>query len=282
MIGLALPFLLACGTSAPEPSSDGAINSQEQSLGTTNAEGRGYVHAVAKSRFRLGATTGQKSEFGMAKVVGAYGVFATVEGTGWSMGIPNADAPNLTTGRSSWSGTTHNKAVLGYFQDSGLPSAQVLGVDAHANIHAGGFVGTPEADLAAKPLSGGYTSCLRRGIGGIPVPDSFAWAGIDDNGDVIEEAIYWPEIPASVIADAKALAAKLADPAAAQAFRNAVSDTSGEGEVVIRHASGVAGTPFTAVASYDRIDGNVVRHFDAAAREVKLPDEQPLKQAPRK
>jgi hypothetical protein len=81
--------LLACG-SGPEPGSGGAGQTH---AATQPPEGAGFVHTANNSRFRLGASPTQKLEFGLAKVVGSEGVFATVPETGWVLAIPNSRSP---------------------------------------------------------------------------------------------------------------------------------------------------------------------------------------------
>lgn len=268
----ACAFLLAaaCSSAPEEPSS---VERSEIVAAPSATEGAAYVHKVSKSRFHLGNSVSTRSEFGMEKFVGDEGVFATVTRSGWALGILNADAATQNVSRTSWNAEAHNQAVVDYFVAAGLNRNEIARVNAHANLTANGAVGTLEADLATGGKAAGYTSCIARTITGILVPDSFAWAGFNDNQDVVEEGIYWPEIPAAAIAEAKALREMLTVDASAKAFRKLVGDVDGRGDVVIRHPPGGSNVPFKAEVVYDVPDHGRMRHFDANGREAQLADE---------
>src|SRR6478752_5997857 len=100
--------------------------------------GAGYVHRVTASRFHIGATREQKSELGFVKLVGSEGVFATVEHSGWVIGIPNADSSAKRVPPLTQSEEVHNRAVLDYFVSAGLPKAQIATIVAHASMHQNG------------------------------------------------------------------------------------------------------------------------------------------------
>jgi hypothetical protein len=259
----------ACASAAPESTDSTREMLSEQSA---PGGGEGYVHTAAKSKFRLGAASAPLSELGFSKLVGDQGVFATVVDTGWAMGISNANARSVS--RLSWTATTHNKAVQDYFVGAGLPVAQVGGVVAHADVHAAGTAGKDPKNFAAD----GYTSRISRVVAGFLVPDSFACATFNDEGDVIEESVYWPEIPAGVIQDAKSLLSLLSDPTQGAAYRSTLHIPSADqGQVVVRHSPGHPGTRFESIASYDILDRSgsmgITRHFNLAGVEVKMLDE---------
>lgn len=275
-VPFALILLAGCSSVPTEP-----LGRTEQPVSSsTPASGKAYLHTAANSRFRLGTSVVQRSELGFSKLVGDEGVFAIVVASGWAMGLPNSNAPSQSIGRNL-SADDHNKAVLAYFEGAGLDPAQVEGVNAHANIHSGGLVGSPEADITVSPIAAGYTSCISRQIDGIPVVDSFAWAGFDDDDDVVEEGVYWPEIPDATVAGARALRDSLSDQVALSAFRAKVGDAGGRGRVVIRHAAGALGSTFEAVASFDVPDHGVSRHFDPSGTEFKMISERDVPSIPR-
>src|SRR5262249_37684336 len=96
--------------------------------------GAGFIHAANKSKFRLGANPAPTLEFGLCKLVGSEGVFATVPETGWVLAIPNARAPSTLTDPLTRSPEVHNQTVVDYFIGAGLPADQVGGVTAHASV----------------------------------------------------------------------------------------------------------------------------------------------------
>jgi len=210
----------------------------------------------------------------MDKIVGPEGVFATVATSGWAMAIPNSDAPSRFAGALTRSPETHNNTVREYFVGAGLPVAQIGTVNAHATMHTS----STDGDVT-QPVFDSYTSVITRAIDGIPVSDSFAVAEFNVNGDVVEESVYWPTLPTSVIDDARALRTKLANPSLHAAFIAGLPDRFADGQVMIRHSSGAVGVTFQTAASYDvheRVQGGLfrVRHFDLQAHEFKMLDEE--------
>jgi hypothetical protein len=200
-------------------------------------------------------------------------VFATVSATGWVMGIPNGDAPSKLVAPLSRSPDVHNKAVVDYFVGAGLPTNQIGRVNAHATMHA-----TMVGDVPSAPVFDGYSSVISRKIAGILVPDSFACATFNVDGDVVEESVYWPAIPADVLNAAQALQTRLADLGQASNFLSRLPAGVTGGQVVVRHSSGGIGATFEAAASFDVQDASGgmgrVRHFNSNAVEFQMLGEQ--------
>jgi hypothetical protein len=90
---------------------------------------------------------------------------------------------------------------------------------------------------------------------------------------VVEEGVFWPEIPANVIANATALHDALIDPVAAAAFRNKLPVTvPDKGDIVIHHSPGTPGAQFQSVATFDILDrsGGIEKKSPAHDRDFWL------------
>jgi hypothetical protein len=94
------------------------------------------------------------------------------------------------------------------------------------------------------------------------------------NGETTNEAFYWPEIPADVVAAAQAFRDQLAAPGGLAAFKAKLpANAQGDGSVVIHHHVAGAAGAFKAVAVYDTVtmtpenDGGDV-YFDASGNSV--------------
>ena len=135
----------------------------------------------------------------------------------------------------------------------------------------------------------GYASILERKIEKYPVVDSSAWARIDVQGKVVSEWVYWPAIPARVLADARRLEGLVA-PGKTEFLARLPAELR-VGKVVIRHSSATEEGPFEVYASFDVLQrkesplaeksrgdiGTVsvaVRHFDVSGAELRLPQER--------
>jgi len=266
--GCLLVSVAACGNT-PEPQHTEPTNRQMAKVITMGA---GYVHTANKSRFHLGANPSPKSEFGFAKLVGSEGVFGTVPETGWVMGIPNAGASSMLADPLTQSPDVHNKTVVDYFVGAGLPADQIKAVNAHASVQGSGS--GPGA--MSNGEFAGYTSVITRAVAGIPVPDSFAWARFNANGEAVEEQVFWPTIPSDVIQQAQALQATVSDPQQGASFLNKLPSKLAHGQVVIRHSPGSQRSLFECVASYDMMEMTPmgrVRHFDSTGAEFQLAGE---------
>ncbi len=270
--------LLACSASVPEgtPSvttttSTGSSLTSAQ-VGSTSLPG--YVHTVNKSKFVLGTTTGTKSEFGMDKVVGSEGVFVTMSVSQMVFGIPNATSAALALPMFSGSAADHNAAVRAYFVGAGLPESQISSVSVQDGMLGGG----PTAAGSIRSTLAYYFSTVNRQANGVAVPDSFAWARLNVNGDVVHESVYWPELPASVVAEAANFAAILNNASGrGTLIASLPSDvTTTTGVLVIHHTPGEWTGSFGAWVSYDiQQSGGRTRHFDHNGVEMFFPHEQP-------
>ncbi|MFL6210726.1 MAG: hypothetical protein ACJ74W_17880 [Pyrinomonadaceae bacterium] len=254
----------------------------------------GYQHGRERSRFSPGSNIKRVAEFGFVKEVGNTGTFAIDTVNGSALGIPNASTLAATTSSYGATGDEHNQFVRTYFLAAGIPAEQVVGVHAATLLEATGRVGeggTGKAQVTA------YYSILERAVADVPVVDSIAWARVDGQGNVIAEAVYWPAIPAEVLAQVKQFKEMLAAPEQRKAYEARLPSGAASGRLVIRHASATIDGPFEAFASYDvrvtpvrpapeqaqaqaggpravQPQATVIHHFDAAGVERQLPQER--------
>ena len=143
----------------------------------------GYRHTVAKSRFFAGESLARVKpveENGFVKYQGINGVLATDEKTGLTLAVQSArqDKASRTPLKSVDSVSLlnpeeHNKRVLDYFIQSGLPRDQVALV--HANTYLSASGPTSKA-ISMQPRVDGYASIVSRKAGEFVVADSIAWA----------------------------------------------------------------------------------------------------------
>jgi len=241
-------------------------------VSATGAAVAGYQHHVAKSKFSVGADPLELDEFGMHKVVGASGVFATRK-TGLVTALANAEAPARKRGPIA-SAEAHDRAVRAYFVQAGVPADQIESVQQFE------VVGAPTGPEGKADFHGTVEyrySMLKRSIRGVSVPDSFAWARVNEDGDVVEEQVYWPAIPQSVVDVGLGLSLKLRDASVAEKLEAALPKHRKGAGLVIHHSPGEWEGPFVAVATYDALQDResfrAVIHANEAGAAVTLPYE---------
>lgn len=236
-----------------------------------------YRHDASVSRFALGDSPKRVSEYGFTKLVGSQGVIAMDEKNGATWGVMNADAAPLRVPALTDDASEHTKVVLRYFHDAGIPKDQVGGAHVTTLMQGSGETAAGASGMQRRRLVA-YSTVLERVAGGVPVADSFAWAAFNRNREVIAEGVYWPAIPADVVADARELKARMDDPKSRERFRAGLADAqslgTSEGKVVIRHSSAADRGDFVAFASYDVLvtpppgqGRGHIRHFDVNGRE---------------
>jgi hypothetical protein len=196
----------------------------------------GYAHTAERSRYVPGGTVTRISDQGYAKVIGSNGVFAVDEINGSAAAVPNASA--TANPRPPYPGTVqdHHAAALKYFLALDLPADQIGPIQVLTEMRGGHAVTDPRpADTFI-----GYTSIITRKISGVPVDDSFATVSFDVDGNVVEEHVYWPELPSAILQEVEAFASLQASPSQLVAFRQKLDGVargygSGESAVVIHH-----------------------------------------------
>jgi hypothetical protein len=226
------------------------------------------------SRFALGTPIETRIEYGLERVIGTEGVIATRLKNGWTMSIPNGDAPSLDRPALTRDSDVHNDRVLKYFLNAGLPAEQVQGVRASTTMSGlrDDTSGATDTTFVA------YTSRVDRQLDAVPVPDSHAWARFDDHDEVVTESAYWPEVPEAIVTEARALQQMLQDPERRRQYEANLPADRLSGGVAIRHSSSDVDDTPRFVAVYDVVQRPapgvvVVRHFGADGTEVRLPQE---------
>ena len=188
----------------------------------------------------------------------------------------NADAPARQRPVLSRDAALHNIAVRNYFVQAGLPEAQIASVTEQAVMENGGREGEPTNPSMAI-FDYWFSTVNRQSPSGVPIVDSFAWARLNADGDSVFEAVYWPSLSSTVLAEADALQKLISDPNSKPAYlAKLAADTNADlehGRVVIRHTPGVWSGAFAERASFDVPTANKVVHFDISGARFELPSE---------
>ena len=195
------------------------------------------------------------------------------------MAISNAGSPGQLLFPYTQPAAVHTQLVRDYFVNAGLPADQIQSVHANTAFKTS----APVDQLTLEPANRqfvSYSSVIARVVSGYFVANSVAWARFNNAGEVVAEHVFWPELPASVVDDARALSATLHDPAAKKAFVAKLPPNLPQGSVGIVHSSFAAagiGKAFVAAAVYDvviRSSGSAsTRHFKKDGTEFRLPEE---------
>ena len=242
---LVLVSSLSVGCSSRAPNEP--VSTSSQAIATSPATViPGYQHDIQHSKFNLGAIVTERDEFGMHKLVGTDGVFAT-RSSGLVTALSNGDSPEQA-GTPIGNNAAHNDAVKAYFISAGLPENQISLVQDFE------VVGAPVTPGEHGPIHGQVAyrySMVKRQIQGIQVPDSFAWARMNADYVVVEEQIYWPSIPQTVLDDALAFSAALQGPTGAL-FQAKLPIHQSQTGVVIRHSPGEWEQSFYAKRVFNR------------------------------
>jgi hypothetical protein len=271
-------------------------------IATDDGGAVGYQHSFERSRFVIGPTGAERrrvEEHGFSKVVGPAGVFATDLHNGLVVAVPSGGANKGEAKAGDEEAKAgyvtdpdkHNRQVVDYFVSAGVPKDQIGGVHSTTYLSLSGSLNDARP---APPKIDGYASVLERKIEKFPVVDSVAWARMNQKGEVVSEWVYWPAIPAKVLANARRLLEMTAGESDKTAFLSRLPAGLPPGKVVIRHSSATAPQgPFEVFASYDIVEkrpspktaggGNlssaplgasVVRHFDVDGVERRTPSER--------
>jgi hypothetical protein len=263
--------MVFCAISAAAPQANSA-EPQNPAITTTEA-GRGYVHDISRSRFKIGQNTAVEVDTPMLRRWrGSLGAWAIDPTNNWTMGLLDA---TTDTGPYVLDEALHGELVKRYFIAAGLPADQIQGIRATYEVAGGGRV--QDGSTPIQLLS--ITSILTRAIKGIPVVESVAWAKMTIAGDVDMESVFWPPVDPNVVERATALAQQMAEPTAHAAFLASLpGHVYKDGGVVIHHTDpSVHATP-TAYVSYDVTlapGGHAaMRHFDENGVEFQLPQER--------
>ncbi|MBX3200716.1 MAG: hypothetical protein KF850_28470 [Labilithrix sp.] len=257
-----LVFAGGCSTTPPEPKGNDsseqkmlASGTSALSLGATS----GFVRDMRTSMFDIGIQVDSVDTPLLRRIVGSEGSVAI-----WKNGYFAARLHSSTKVRRPMEdGEEHNARVLSYFKDAGLPREQLGDVHAHATMEESGAAG---ATTAARRLIT-YTTIVTRQVLGVRVPESHAWAELDEHGSVVAEDVWWPDIPAHVVAELQTFAQQLSG-VARESYRTMLPSEvrTAQGELVIHHAVPIGTVPMR--VTYDVHDGERERSFDLNGREV--------------
>jgi hypothetical protein len=167
--------LAACTNSAGSVSVRG-------DAGTSTEAGKsagipGYVHTLARSRFVIGKITGETDEFGMHKIIGDDGVFATEIVSQGVTAIPDFEVPSPTGQYFPGGYVAQNAEVVSYLTGAGLPADQILSVtddETGVSRWSGGDSGDIFDPKNVVVVT--WFTVFHRGYEGVPIEDSTAWA----------------------------------------------------------------------------------------------------------
>lgn len=222
----ALIAAAGCSSAPDEPESAGA-NFIAPVPAVPSASG--YVHAQSRSRFETGPESAMATEDGRDVVRGSWGRLTTWK-SGRMAALLDSDAP-ARSARMLLDAEVHNQAARAYFVGAGLPEDQIDAVVIHGTVAFSGPSGSPEAEVP-RPVD--YTTLISRQVRGIPVAESHAWVTFTADGRVVREAVFWPAIPAAVMAAAERVDGALR----AGSLRSAGADAERGARAAIHHSSG--------------------------------------------
>lgn len=229
----------------------------------------GYKHNISNSKFAIGNIMTNDLLGDSDRVIGTLGVFSVHRTSGLALGIPNYDSPALLR-PAIQSGDLHNAMAVKYFIDMGIPADQMSEPSAQATMVVKLEPGQNKE--ITVPVLAYYNTVVRRKIDGITVFESLASVRFNVDGDVVEESIFWPEIDASVVNQAKAMAGKHI----AGQFGSPVEGYD-SGEVMIHHSSQLHKDSFHAAAlitfhplsnNTKSINGLKDTHLDLLGKEI--------------
>ena len=195
----------------------------------------GASYDITKSHFAFGSTPVWQATdpYGIGRWVGTDGLVAIYTcgaEAGLVTGTPKIVLPDWSSDSSALS-----EHVRAYFVAMGVDLCQI----AETQVQAG---------------TDGYSISLVRGVDGIVVGQSNAYAKFNVNDQTTQEGLYWPTIPAETVAAARAFRDRLANPTELAAYKAKLpASAQGTGEVQIQHSacpSNATNSTFQSLATY--------------------------------
>lgn len=234
-------LLVGCTSSSTDATPSGS--------GTTSAaascdETAGAKWSLEKSRFAFGGTPVEDHPGHWTGPTGA-----GAGGGNFALFSLNGDSPDRNRPDFSADPEVMQTHVTEYLEGFGIQRCQIASSNVGASGGGGGPVGGP-----FTPAPSHLTISLTRAIDGIVVSESNAYAMLDDEDKSTSESLFWPALTPEVIAAAKALRTRLADPATLAAYRAKFTNTyeyRTEGAVTIHHTLAFGDEPLKFWASYD-------------------------------
>jgi hypothetical protein len=254
----------------------------------------GYQHGNDRSHFSSGARTRRVIEHGYSKLVGDEGTLAIDQINGSAYGVPKANSQSQKLAPYGKSAADHDAFVREYFSKNGIPADQIGAAQGRTLLEV---TGRSDEQERPTPKVTGYYTVLQRIVDGTPVTDSFAWARVNVDGQIVEEAVYWPAISADVVANLKQLRDTVSDPKRRHELAVRIPVDASNARLAIRHSAASSHDPFEAFASIDVLvkvmspgaqqplnydsttapvvsEVGYVRHFDIEGKEMFLPQER--------
>jgi hypothetical protein len=264
--------LAACTNSAGSVSVRG-------DAGTSTEAGKsagipGYVHTLARSRFVIGKITGETDEFGMHKIIGDDGVFATEIVSQGVTAIPDFEVPSPTGQYFPGGYVAQNAEVVSYLTGAGLPADQILSVtddETGVSRWSGGDSGDIFDPKNVVVVT--WFTVFHRGYEGVPIEDSTGWAILGSHGESLEEKVFWPAIGQDVVTELEAFQAVLSDPNTQAAFLARLPSGLSGGHLAIHHTLLEWQGPFEAHPCYRGVLGGTSLCFDLSGNLLQLADE---------
>jgi len=260
---LVLPgaLALACGGASGASAASGIV---------------GYVHTLAKSRFPIGTIESETDEFGMHKITGTNGVFATEIASQAATAIPDFAVPILGGKYYPGGYAAQNPVVVAYLTDAGLPADQILQVTNNETgvVPFPSGSAAPSGDAGDQSVAAWFT-ILQRGYDGIPIEDSTAYAILGADGASLEEQVFWPAMGDDVVAEIRKFRVVLANQGARAKFLARLPDDLLDGQLRVHHTSWDWKGQFEAHACYGGTLGGESLCFDLTGQLVQLGDEAP-------
>jgi len=259
--------IVGCAQSAKDPGFRGDDSGTAEVAAATSCDPgaalTGATYDLSRSRFAFGSTPSEEQVSTMTRWVGSDGVVA-IESCGSEQGIMNAGAPEETLPDWSPDPVALAAHVREYFVSMGVDPCQILD-DGVTGSGSAGCSGGATDGASCQPLTGSSMIDLARGVDGIRVVESRAYARFNVNDQTTSESLYWPAISAEVVTSARSFAGKLADASALAAYKAQLpSNAQGDGQVVIHHSSCMyPAAPFQAAATYDVLQTNPTGMMEA-------------------
>jgi len=223
----------------------------------------GASYDLSKSRFAFGSSPVREDADGLVRWVGSQGVIA-IAANGSVGASSNGDSPALNRPSFSLDADVVTAHLRAYFKAMGVPDCQVQDVGISSGS-SGPIVGAFVATI--------LDAALVRGIDGIVIGESQAWADFTVDDQTTYEGFFWPAIPASVVSGAIAFRDQLKGPQQLADYKAKLpAGAQGDGIVAIHHSPAFSSSAAVkAIVTYDTGIGPSPVSFDTSGARVVMP-----------
>jgi hypothetical protein len=248
------------GTVAPADGGDGG-NASPTCWSGQDLPGASYD--LSKSRFAFGSTPVREDADGLVRWVGSQGVIA-IAANGSVGALSTGGSPALDRPSFSLDADVVTAHLRAYFKAMGVPDCQVQDVGISSGS-SGPVVGAFVATI--------LDAALVRGIDGIVIAESQAWADFTVDDQTTYEGFFWPAIPASVVSGAIAFRDQLKDPQQLADYKAKLpAGAQGDGIVAIHHSPPFSSSATVkAIVTYDTGIGPSPVSFDTSGTQIAMP-----------